>query len=558
MNTHHPTRRARPGARLAGLAIAAVAVAALAVPTSLSLTQADPRPSAPPGTRAPATGAGAGAGTTVANVVDLPGASGELVFSSYLGGQEWDEATGVATDREDNTYVTGFTLSEDFPRIGAGTRGHVAIVDAFVTKIAADGSRIEWSTQLGGVDMDMANAITLDTDGNVYVVGRTGSPDFPTRNGLQNRLRGNNCTGEPCHDAFVVKLSPTGTIVWSTLLGGTLNEEAVSVAVDTDSAVYVAGLTDSPNLPVRNAFQPRFQSPPCEGDVPCPYDAFVTKLAPTGNRIVYSTYLGGHGGDLARGIDVDDDHNAYITGSTQSADFPRVRAFQNTMRGEACGPPPGEPCRQAFLTKLNPDGNTAAYSTYLGGREHDDAYGVAVDRQHRAHVTGATQSPDFPTRNALHPTLNNSACTSEQPEEFCDDGFVTKFTPDGQQLVYSTYLRGRAEDQGLSIDTTKNGRALVAGRTDSTDFLTTANAAQRDFGGYIDGFALQLRPNGTPVWATFLGGSDADRATGIAADTDGDAHLAGRTLSPDFPTERPFQPNLKDQDYDAFVSIIKK
>ena len=548
MNTPSLTRRAYPGLLMAGLAIAA-----LAVPTYLSLSQSDPRPNAPSGTRAAAVN-----GTTVANVVDLPGSSGELVFSSYLGGQEWDEATGVATDRDDNTYVTGFTLSRDFPRVGAGTRGHAAIVDAFVTKVAADGSRIEWSTQLGGVDMDMANAVTVDDDGNVYVVGRTGSPDFPTRNGLQNQLRGHNCTGEPCHDAFVVKLSPTGSIQWSTLLGGTLNEEAVSVAVDDDSAVYVAGLTDSPNLPVRNAFQPRFQSPPCQGDLPCPYDAFVTKLAPTGNRILYSTYLGGHGGDLARGIDVDDDHNAYITGSTQSPDFPKVRAFQNTMRGEACGPPPGEPCRQAFLTKLTPSGSTAAYSTYLGGREHDDAYGVAVDRHHRAHVTGATQSPDFPTRNALQPTLDNSACTSEQPEEFCDDGFVTKFTPDGQDLVYSTYLRGRAEDQGLSIDITHNGRALVAGRTDSTDFLTTPNAAQPDFGGYIDGFALQLRPNGTPVWATFLGGTDADRATGVAADRDGDAHLAGRTLSPDFPTRRPFQPTLKDQDYDAFVSIIKK
>ena len=119
-------------------------------------------------------------------------------------------------------------------------------------------------------------------------------------------------------------------------------------------------------------------------------------------------------------------------------------------------------------------------------------------------------------------------------------------------------MGGRAEDQGLSIDVAEDDRALVAGRTDSRDFLVTPNAEQRDFGGYIDGFALQLRPNGTPVWSTFLGGRDADRATGVAADRDGDAHLAGRTLSPDFPTRRAFQPTLRDQDYDAFVSIIKK
>jgi hypothetical protein len=532
--------------------VAALLAAALAVPAYVSVALAGaPQSSSPP------SGPSSVRGATVASLAELPGARGALVFSSYLGGQEWDEGTGVATDRDGNTYVTGFTLSEDFPRVGAGTRSHDAIVDAFVTKISADDNRIEWSTHLGGVDMDMANAVTVDRAGSVYVVGRTGSPDFPTQAGLQNRLKGRACTGEPCHDAFVVKLSRTGSIQWSTLFGGTLNEEAVSVAVDQNSAVYVAGLTDSPDLPVRSAFQARFQSPPCQGDLPCPYDAFVAKLAPSGDRVLYSTYLGGEGGDVARGIDVDEDGRAYVAGSTQSPDFPKVRAFQNTMRGEACGPPPGEPCRQAFLTKLNPSGATAAYSTYLGGREHDDAYGVAVDRQHHAHVTGATQSPDFPTRNAFQATLDNTACTSEQPEEFCNDGFVTKFAANGRELVYSTYLRGRAEDQGLAIDVTRNGRALVAGRTDSPDFFVTANAAQPEFGGYIDGFALQLSRDGTPVWSTFLGGTDADRATGIASDKNHHAHITGRTLSPDFPTRRPFQPTLKDQDYDAFVSIIK-
>jgi hypothetical protein len=303
MNIPFLSARSHPRAR-----VAAVAIAALSVPAYLSLTLSGAAPGDPPGT-----GTSTARGTAVANVVDPPGSPGELVFSSYLGGQEWDEATGVATDRDGNSYVTGFTLSEDFPRVGSGARGHGAIHDAFVTKVAADGSRIEWSTQIGGVDMDPANAVTVDRDGNVYVVGRTGSPDFPTTSALQRRLRGRACTGKPCHDAFVVKLSSTGQIHWSTLFGGTLNEEALSVAVDEDSAVYVAGLTDSPDLPVRHAFQAKFQSPPCEGDVPCPYDAFVTKLAPTGDRVVYSTYLGGNAADLARGIDVDSDGNAYVS-----------------------------------------------------------------------------------------------------------------------------------------------------------------------------------------------------------------------------------------------------
>lgn len=542
VNRSHPRipsqTRARPRT-------AAVVVAAATIPMLLSVPLLRANSSVPPQSTA----------LIAPRAAALPGATGDLVFSSYLGGLEWDEATGVAADSNGNSHIAGFTLSEDFPVVGAGARGHDAIVDAFVTKVDPRSSRIVWSTQLRGIDMDAATAITVDRAGNSYVVGRTGSPDFPTVRAMQPRLAGRSCTGSPCHDAFITKLSPTGRIVWSTLFGGTRNEEALGVAVGRDSSVYLTGVTDSFDLPVRRAFQVRFQSR-CPGDLPCPYDAFVTKLSPSGRRIIYSTYLGGEASDIARGIDVDADGSAYVAGSTGSTDFPRVRAFQNTMRGEHCGPPPGEPCRQAFLTKLRPSGRTASYSTYLGGQEHDDAYGVAVDRSKQAHVTGATQSRDFPTRNAFQSTLDNHACTSEQPHELCDDGFVTKFGPRGRALRYSTYLGGRAEDQGLNTDITPAGRALVAGRTDSTNFPVTPNAAQPEFGGVIDGFATKLRTGGTLAWSSFLGGSDADRATGVSADPTGAAHLAGRTLSPDFPTVRPFQPALKDTDYDAFLSVI--
>jgi hypothetical protein len=531
------------------LRVAAGVAIAVTVPALLSITLLRADSAAP--RKEPA--------TNVLPAAALAGESGDLVFSSFLGGREWDESTGVAADRDGNSHITGFTLSQNFPVKGANARGHAspAIPDAFVTKVDPATSRIVWSTQLGGVDMDAATAITVDRSGNSYVVGRTGSRNFPVKGALKSTLGPPRCTGEPCHDAFITKLNPNGGIIWSTYFGGTLNDEALGVAVGKDSSVYITGLTDSRDLPVRRAFQSTFQSLPCEGDLPCPYDEFVTKLTPNGKSIVYSTYLGGDAADIARGIDVDEDGSAYIAGSTQSPDFPRVRAFQNTMRGEHCGPPPGEPCRQAFLTKLGPGGRSAVYSTYLGGREHDDGYGVAVDKSERAHVTGSTQSPDFPTRNAFQPRLDNHACTSEIPEELCDDGFVTKFKASGQELDYSTYLAGRAEDQGLVIDITEKGEALVGGRTDSTDFPVTAGAAQPEFGGYIDGFALKLRKSGTPVWSTFLGGEDADRATGISADRKGSAHVSGRTLSPDFPTVRPFQPTLRDKDYDAFISLIR-
>jgi Beta-propeller repeat len=544
MTTRPLTGRSRRRVRVAALVVAAATVPAFFAAT---LLRADS--SVPPGSEAPA----------AMPAANLPGSSSDLVFSSFLGGQEWDEGTGVASDRDGNSIISGFTLSQDFPVKGANARSHAsaAIPDAFVTKIDPDSDQIDWSTQLGGVDMDAATALTVDKVGNVYVVGRTGSPDFPTVAALQSRLAGRSCTGEPCHDAFIAKLTKDGRLVWSTYFGGTRNEEALGVAVDEDANVYLTGVTDSKNLPVRDALQPRFQSPPCQGDLPCPYDGFVTKLSASGQRIVYSTYLGGNGTDIARGIDVSKDGSAYVAGSTDSTDFPRVRAFESTMRGRHCGPPPGAPCRQAFLTKLNPNGKSVSYSTYLGGREHDDAFGVAVDEDGRAHVTGSTQSPDFPTRNAFRASLDNHACTSELPEELCDDGFVTKFDRSGQDLVYSTYLPGRAEDQGLSIDVTRKGQALVGGRTDSTNFPVTNGAPQHRFGGYIDGFAMKLRPGGSPIWSSFLGGKDADRVTGISADRSGAAHMTGRTLSPDFPTVRPFQPTLKDQDYDAFLSVIK-
>ncbi|MBJ7453102.1 MAG: SBBP repeat-containing protein, partial [Blastococcus sp.] len=421
-----------------------------------------------------------------------------LTSSTFLGGLEWDEAFDVEVDDAGNRYLAGFTLSRDFPE--ARVEGPGGIVDAFVVKVSAEGALV-WSVVLGGTDLDTATGIALDDAGNAYVTGRTGSVDFPSTDALQPEINGAACNGAPCHDAYVTKLNPDGAIIYSTYLGGSLNEEALGIAVADDGSAIVSGNTDSRDLPTVAAFQAEFGSPPCPGDLPCELDVFVSKLAPDGGSLTYSTYLGGGASDTNAGVAVADDGTAFVAGTTRSPDFPVVGGVQGGLNGTACGPPPGAPCLDAFVTALAPDGSAAEYSTYLGGTQNETAGGVAVDSTGRAVVTGYTQSPDFPTARPVQGTLSNTSCTREQPEELCDDGFVTRLSPDGGSLDFSTFLGGTAEDQGLGVAVDDAGNIAVAGRTDSRDF-PIRDAVQPAFGGYIDGFVTLLAAaDGALVWS---------------------------------------------------------
>jgi Beta-propeller repeat len=479
----------------------------------------------------------------------------ELTFSTFLGGLEWDEANDVEVDADGNRYVAGFTTSRDFP--DAEPIGPGGITDAFVAKISPDNSLV-WGVVLGGSDLDTAYGLALDDDGNVYVTGRTGSPDFPVDGALQPELNGEECTGEPCHDAYVTKLDPAGGLVFSTYFGGSLNEEGLGIAVDADGGAVISGNTDSRDLPTVSPFQAEFGSPPCPGDLPCELDAFVSKLSPDGTELTFSTYLGGNAGETNTGVALADDGTVFVTGTTRSTDFPTANAFQESVNGTACGPPPGSPCPDAFVTALAPDGSSAVYSTLLGGTEPETGSGIAVDSDGRAVVTGGTQSPDFPTARPAQEALDNSSCTDDQPEEFCDDGFVTRFTPDGSSLDFSTFLGGLGQDQGLGIAVDASGAVVVAGTTDSRDF-PTLDPVQEALGGYIDGFvAAFAADNGALAWSTFLGGSEADRANAVTVGPEGDVETVGRTLSPDFPTVEPVQAELQDDDYDAFLTTLSR
>ncbi len=319
----------------------------------------------------------ANAGFEDAFVIKLSPAGNKLVYSTYLGGSGPDSGNGIAIDSRGNAYVTGRTDSTDFPTKNAYQAANAGFADAFVIKLSPAGNKLVYSTYLGGSRNDFANGIAIGpgSSGNAYVTGRTKSTDFPTQNPYQVANAGNN-------DTFVTKLSPAGNrLIYSTYMGGSKNESGSGVAVDRIGNAYVTGFTDSDNFPTKNPYQATKAK--CS-------DAFITKLNPAGNKLVYSTYLGGNSCDIGYGIAVDSSGDVYIAGITPSTDFPTKNPYQAVNAGGG----------DVFAAKLNPAGNKLVYSTYLGGSGEDWGKGISVDSRGNAYVTGWTYSTNFPTKNA--------------------------------------------------------------------------------------------------------------------------------------------------------------
>jgi hypothetical protein len=443
-----------------------------------------------------------------------------LAYSTYLGGSGFDQGVGIAVDAAGNAYVTGTTVSNDFPTKNAIQPAYAGGADAFVTKINADGSALVYSTYLGGSLQDFGGGIAVDTAGNAYVTGRTESADFPIKNAIQPTYAG-------AGDAFVTKINAAGSsLVYSTYLGGSGGDGGGFIAVDTAGSAYVMGGTSSANFPTANAIQATYAG----GG-----DTFVTKINAAGSALAYSTYLGGSGYEGNGGIAVDSAGNAYVTGFTESADFPTKNAIQPTYAGAG----------DAFVTKINA-GGAFVYSTYLGGTDFDAGLGIAVDATGDAYVTGYTHSTDFHTVNAIQPT----------PPGGVMDAFVTKINADGSALVYSTYLGGSDADGGTDIAVDSSGNAYVAGWTWSDDF-PTVNAIQSTNHGQSDAFVTEINAEGSALaYSTYLGGGGRDSANRIAVDAAGSAYVSGATESGGFPkTPLAFQAKLKGKD-DGFVAKI--
>ena len=302
-----------------------------------------------------------------------------LVYSSFLGGGSYEYGSQAAVDSTGSLTVAGLTASRDFPVVRGvqkTLRGHA---DVFVAKFNPDGRSPVYSTYLGGSGSELPGALAVDASGAAYLTGTTTGRGFPVKNAFQNQVAG-------LGDAFITKLAPDGgRVIFSSFLGGTSDEFGQALAVDVAGAVYIAGYTMG-KFPLRNAFQKTRRGS---------YEGFVSKIAPNGSGLEYSSYLGGRGYDLLEGIAVDELGTVFIAGTTDSADFPLKTPFQSAIQGRYDG----------VLVMIAPGGRKLVLSTYLGGRYEDGLGGIALDADGNVFVTGSTNSPDFPVRKPYQKTL---------------------------------------------------------------------------------------------------------------------------------------------------------
>ena len=484
-------------------------------------------------------------------------ASPETSYSTFLGGPGFDIATGVAVDAAGSVYVTGYTNSFDFPSSapglslgGGGTCGDgldtYPCFDVFVARLDPTGRSLVYAARFGGSGDDFATGIAIDSFGNAYVTGYTNSTDFPISHALQAQPGGGSCgvapTTVPCYDAFVAELDLSGsTLAYATYLGGSADDFGQGIAVDLAGNATVTGFTASPGFPTQGPLQSVFGG--------TAFDAFVAKLAPSGASLVYSTLLGGSGEDFGSKVALDSTGAAYVTGYTNSVDFPVANAFQPSIGGGTCGAAPNtSPCFDAFVTKSRDDGTALAYSTYLGGSGGDYGYGIAVDSSDHAYVTGLTTSTGFPvTPGALQATGGGTSV----------DAFVTKLDAEGSSAVYSTYLGGSGAEAGRDVAVDPGGNAYVGGYTYGAGSPLT-NPAQVASGGFYDAFLAKLNAAGSALaFSVYLGGSGNEKAHGLALDKWGNAYLAGETFSTDFPTTSgTLQPLYGGGAFDGFVTKL--
>src|SRR6266571_957602 len=431
-------------------------------------------------------------------------ASDRLTFSTYLGGAGNDQADAIAIDGNDNVYVVGSTATPGLaPTSGAFDTTLGGEFDGFVAKLNATGA-VAFITYIGGSGSDIVLDVSVGGSGSVFISGSTDSADFPTTvNGFDRTYNGGR-------DGFVAELSGDGTaLLYATYLGGTGRDEAAHLALSTSGQVYLAGSTFSSDFPTTlGAYNPAI--------VGGGSNIFVSRLDLGTGTLVFSTYLGGGLDDSVTDVALDTAGNAIVVGATDSQDFPTTAAaFDATLAGT-----------DGFVAKLMADGSSLLYSSFVGGSNTDWVIAAAVTANGVVHATGYTVSTDFPTtEGALSRSYRGGLW----------DAFVLWLDLQGG-LLYSIYLGGAGDDFGRDIAVDSTGATYAIGSTASSDFPTTPTAISTIHSGFADAYFLKLDSSGGSIsYSTYFGGSGSDLPAAFALDGKGNFSLTGATSSADLP-----------------------
>ena len=471
----------------------------------------------------------------------LPAQTLELEYSTFLGGSGHDRGRAVAFDSEGFIYLVGDSGSADFPTLNPYQTSQAGIYNVYAAKFSSDGGSLVFSTYLGGNYIDNGYDIAIDANREVYLAGAAQSSNFPIWNAYQAAF--NQGSSSTAADAFLAKLSSTGSaLVFSTYLGG------ADIETMSDSSAHGSGLVLDTAGRAYLAGSTRSQNFPVKNAVQfnnassgSVYDCFVTVFNSDGSSLAWSTYLGGTLVDNCHDVAIDAEKRVYITGSTTSTNFPLVSAYQGSNNGST----------DIFVARIGSAGGVLDYSTYLGTIGLEYGMTILADGDGNAYVCGNTSGTAFPTVNPYQASRAGS-----------DDALVFEFSSSGSALLYSSYLGGSGADiaYGLALDTA--GRILLAGVTQSTDF-PVQNAYQSTFSSQTasvnDAFVAALSAGGTSLlYSTYLGGIDADKTSFITVDGQGRPWIAGTTKSPDFPTSNPYQPSNNSPWMDeAFLSRLR-
>ena len=394
-------------------------------------------------------------------VTKLNSLGDSLIYSTYVGGYTTDASLSLVVDALGNAYIAAYTNSSNlYITNGAFQSTIEGPLDAFVFKLNAFGSAIIYSTYIGGSNGDYATDIAIDLSGNAYITGHTNSTNYDiTPNCYQSTFEG-------IEDVFITKLNSTGTnLIYSTYIGGSGVDKGFAIAIDNDGYAYITGYTESTNYDVTSlAYQTSNGGQ---------QDAFMTKINTTGTSLVYSTYIGGTGNDVAYDIAATPGLVAYITGSTESSDFDvTTGAFQTSLSG-------GE---DAFVTKISTLFKWLVYSTYIGGGNYEYGRSIKVDNCGNAYILGSTSSTNYD----ITPDAYQTTCQGY-------DAFITKLNPTATSIIYSTYIGGDNYENISNVALDNDNNVYIVGYTQSTNFDTTAGSYQTQFeGGLYDGFISKL------------------------------------------------------------------